>query len=177
MIQVPLNLWRGDGSRPAGARCDRVPSPGAGRHHEDHHDHGHHHRRPAQERKRARGRRQVPRLADGVEGGQKLGDRGEPVVTRLREAPTHEVRQSRRHVPVHVREVWRLQRQDGVQGLERALSLERPAAGEHLVEHGTEREDVRASIDDLAAHLLRCHVASGAGDERARDRGRSFSRG
>ena len=50
------------------------------------------------------------------------------------------------------------------------------AAGEHFVEHGAEREDVRASIDDLAAHLLRCHVSGGAGDERSRGLGWTFLR-
>ena len=68
-------------------------------------------------------------------------------------------------------------RQDGVHGPERAVALERPAAGEHFVEHGAEREDVRAPIDGLAAHLLRRHVPGGAGDERSRGLGGTFLRG
>ena len=46
---------------------------------------------------------------------------------------------------IHLRKIRRLQRQDRVQGRERAVPRERPVAGEHFVEHGTEREDVRTS--------------------------------
>ena len=48
-------------------------------------------------------------------------------------------------VRMHVREIRGSMCQDGIQGPERAVALERPTAGEHFVEHGAEREDVRAS--------------------------------
>ncbi len=42
------------------------------------------------------------------------------------------------------------------------IALKRPAAREHLVEHGSEAEDVGARVDRLPAHLLGRHVADGA---------------
>ena len=50
------------------------------------------------------------------------------------------------------------------------------AAGEHFVEHGAEREDIGASIDGLAADLLRSHVPGSAGDERSQRLAGTFLR-
>src|SRR6187200_411168 len=54
---------------------------------------------------------------------------------------------------------------DRTQYVGNIVSLEQPASGEHLVEHAAERPDVRPPIDDLAARLLRAHVAGGAQDD------------
>ena len=62
--------------------------------------------------------------------------------------------------------------QDRVHRLDRRIGVERAAAGEHLVEHDAEREDVGAVIDGLAAHLLGRHVAHRA-EHRARARQRT----
>ena len=48
--------------------------------------------------------------------------------------------------------------------LRRASGKERPPA-QHLVEHAAEREDVRASVDAVARHLLRRHVAERPEDD------------
>jgi hypothetical protein len=44
------------------------------------------------------------------------------------------------------------------------LALEQPPAGQHLVEHDTERPDIGAAIDRAAGGLLRRHVRRGAED-------------
>jgi len=43
-----------------------------------------------------------------------------------------------------------------------AVAVEREAAGEHLVEHGAERPEVRSAIGLVAANLLGRHVSDGA---------------
>ena len=65
---------------------------------------------------------------------------------------------ARRDVLRRRRELRRLLLQDRGHRLDRGVAPERPPAGEHLVEHGAEREDVRAVVDGLPAHLLRRHV-------------------
>ena len=53
-----------------------------------------------------------------------------------------------------------------------ARAVERRVPGQHLVEHNTQRVDVRAGVDRLAADLLRRHVTGAADDgARARDPG------
>ena len=176
LIREALNLWRGNRAGPASAGCARAPLPPAGSDRENHHQRRHHHRRAADEREQSRRRRQVPCLVDSVEGRHDIGGCREPVAGRFRQAPVQDVRQLRRDFRIHVRERRGLVRQHGVQGPERAVCLERTGAGEHFVEQGAEREDVRASIDGLAAHLLRRHVAGGAGDERPPGLGGTFLR-
>jgi hypothetical protein len=56
----------------------------------------------------------------------------------------------------------RLRAQDGRHHVGRRLAGERPAAGQHLVEHHAEREDVGPVIRGHAAHLLGRHVAERA---------------
>ena len=53
-------------------------------------------------------------------------------------------------------------RQDRVDGPERAVPPERTVAGEHFVEHSTEREDVAALVRGASANLLGRHVSGGA---------------
>ena len=79
----------------------------------------------------------------------------------------------RRHVGAGApAELGRILPQDRRHRLGRRVAPERAPAGEHLVEHGAEREQVRARVDRLAAHLLRRHVAdraehdAGVGDRR-----------
>ena len=62
-------------------------------------------------------------------------------------------------------ELRRILREDRGHRVGGGFPLERAFAAEHLVEHGAEREHVRAMIDRQAAHLLRRHVA-----ERPQDR-------
>ena len=52
-------------------------------------------------------------------------------------------------------------RRDDVDG---ARALERPVAGQHLVEHDAEREDVRPRVDLAAPRLLGGHVGDRAED-------------
>ena len=58
----------------------------------------------------------------------------------------------------------RLLAQDRRHRLDRRTVGEGASAGEHLVEHDAEREEVRAVIGRLAAHLLGGHVADRAED-------------
>ena len=52
--------------------------------------------------------------------------------------------------------------EDRGQGVGRGVAGEGPAARQHLVQHGPEREDVRAMVRGQAPHLLRGHVAERA---------------
>ena len=54
--------------------------------------------------------------------------------------------------------------QDGGQRRHPGLALKCPLAGQHLVEHGPEREDVAADISGFSLGLLRAHVGDGADD-------------
>ena len=49
-------------------------------------------------------------------------------------------------------------------GLDRRRFAEGTLAGEHFVEHTTEREDVAAGVGGFATHLLGRHVADSAED-------------
>ena len=56
----------------------------------------------------------------------------------------------------------RLLVEDRAECFDRGGPFERPPAGQHLVEHAAEGEDVGPRIDALAPHLFRRHVAHGA---------------
>jgi hypothetical protein len=82
---------------------------------------------------------------------------------RLHVAPSlQEASERGRHPGPELAERGGLLAEDRSHRLGRRLPRERAAAREHLVEHGPEREDVRASIGRLAAHLLGRHVSHGA---------------
>ena len=116
------------------APSERGPSPAAGSDREDH-QHGDHPSPPDGEDVRRRVRRLAPRLDHRVEGGDEIGDRRKSVIG--------DFARQRRTICDSVGEISgftferssRLQHQDRVQGRERAVPGERPAAGEHLVEH------------------------------------------
>ena len=57
---------------------------------------------------------------------------------------------------------WRLLAEDGVHRLDRGVPFERALSGEHLVQHGSEGEDVRTLVGALATDLFRGHVADRA---------------
>jgi len=59
--------------------------------------------------------------------------------------------------------------QDRVQGLERAVSVERGRPGEHLVRYDAEAEEIRPGIDFPSLDLLRRHVRHGADHESGMD--------
>ena len=59
-------------------------------------------------------------------------------------------------------QIRRIVAQDGAHRVGGGAALEGALAGEHLVEDGAEREDVRAVVGGQAAHLLRGHVADRA---------------
>ena len=71
-----------------------------------------------------------------------------------------------RDARIGLRRQRRLVAQDRAQQLGRARALEGAVAGEHLVEHGPQGEDVRPVVGHLAAGLLRGQVADRA-DHRA----------
>jgi hypothetical protein len=61
-------------------------------------------------------------------------------------------------------EIGRLVHENRVHRLDRRARVERDFAGEHLVQHDAEGEDVGAGIEDRAADLLGRHVMRGAHD-------------
>src|SRR5262249_49408965 len=62
----------------------------------------------------------------------------------------------------HFAQLWRLFLQDRVHHLDGRITAKGPPPGDHFVEDHAEREDVRAMIRILAAHLLRRHVTDRA---------------
>ena len=78
----------------------------------------------------------------------------------------------RRHLRVDGRQVRWIDGQDGVKRFKYVRLAERVLPAEHLVERHAERKEIGASIDLLALHLLRRHVAGCAEDD-AGDRARA----
>ena len=74
----------------------------------------------------------------------------------------HDAIQSRRNFDLLRVEFRRIALQHRVHDFDCGVAAEGLFAGEHLVEHGAEAEDVGAMVDRLAAHLLRRHVWRGA---------------
>ena len=64
----------------------------------------------------------------------------------------------RRPLLSRLAESGRLFVEDGDHRVRAGAALERPAAGDHLVQHTAEREDVAARVGGQAAGLLRGHV-------------------
>jgi hypothetical protein len=88
----------------------------------------------------------------------------EALLGPLLEAPAHDALEGGRDVAGGLEQARRVVPEDRVERLDRALAPEGPLAGEHLVEDGSEREDVGAGVHRLAAHLLGGHVAHRAHD-------------
>ena len=86
----------------------------------------------------------------------------ESILLVLLETPPHDGHGHRRQAGVERERIRGFRMHHGVHRLEWRLALKRALAGEHLVQHGAEREDVGAVIDRLASHLLGRHVAGRA---------------
>jgi len=67
-----------------------------------------------------------------------------------------------RQIRARERRVRRIVAKDGRHRLGGRVATERALAGQHLVEHGAECEEIRARVSGLPAHLLRRHVPDGA---------------
>jgi hypothetical protein len=93
-----------------------------------------------------------------LELGRGLAAQVAVLLEGLREDPP-ELGRQRRH---ELGDGRRLPVEDRVEDDGRGLALEGQDAGGHLVEHGPEREEVRARVRQLAARLLRRHVGDGA---------------
>ena len=59
----------------------------------------------------------------------------------------------------------RIVAQDGTHDLSGRRAAERRLSRDNLVEEGAKTEDVRASVERLAVHLLRRHVGDGSHDD------------
>ena len=101
-----------------------------------------------------RPREGVPQLADRLPAfGRILGEAGQ-----------HHLLERRRCRRLERRDRDGLPLEDPRHHARRTLGLEGVLAGQHLVEHETEREDVRALVGRLAVDLLRGHVPRRAQD-------------
>ena len=96
---------------------------------------------------------------DALQVAQQDSGVGEALVrTRGEQAGNHRVERGW-NMRVHLARQRRLRLNDVLPDLLRRIALEGRAAGQHLVEHGAEREQVRAMVDRVAARLLGGHVA------------------
>ena len=102
---------------------------------------------------------------DGLEVADQLLRVRVAVLGPLAQAAGHDPLERGRQVGPQRRHRPRLLEGDRVQRVEGGRAGEGQLAGDHLVEHDAEREDVAAVVDRLPAGLLRAHVAQGAEDE------------
>ena len=86
---------------------------------------------------------------------------------RLGHELAHDVFEPRGHVVLETRECGRFAIQDPVDDRRRIVAIEWAPAGERLVEHHAEREQIRARVDDATQRLLRRQIGDGA-DDRAK---------
>ncbi len=130
------------------------------------------------DRRRFRGSRRggVRRRGQGLEVEGEVGRRLVAVLGALRQAAPHQPRDLRRQAERRRGEIRRLLAQDGGEGVGRGLALEGALAGQQLVDHGAEGEDVGAGVGRQPARLLGRHVAGGA-EERAGERAGDGGRG
>jgi hypothetical protein len=99
------------------------------------------------------------------DGGDVCGERGRTGVSRPRvlgEGAVEDGRQARGE-PAEGGQVWRRRGlvDDLVENLRRPLAAEGTLPHQQLVEDHANREHVAASVEGLAAHLLRAHVVDG----------------
>jgi hypothetical protein len=96
----------------------------------------------------------------------------------LREASVHDGLHVTRDVGSHAANRRRLVAQDRRDGAQLCRADERPAAGQHLVEHGAERKDVGSRVDGAPFGLFGGHIGRGSHDQpgpRPQRRHRLFS--
>ena len=67
-----------------------------------------------------------------------------------------------RYLGIQLRRRRRIVPQNGAANLARTGAIERHLAGRHLVEHRSERKQIRARVDIFCPHLFRRHVCDGA---------------
>jgi hypothetical protein len=109
-----------------------------------------------------------PGLRQGCGRGRRTGDAQgkhhvggglKPILGSLLEAVHDECVEARRHVRDPLAQRRWIVPQDGRHRVRRARPVERRRAGEHLVQHAAEREDVGGGVRRLPPHLFRRHVA------------------
>ena len=108
----------------------------------------------------------LPRHDGRLDGGDGVVGGAEAIGGGLREAAIDQVRHAVRDGVVHVGQAGDAPGQDALDRADGAVGLERPAAGEHLVEHDAQREEVGAAVGALAPQLFRRHVAHRAHQRR-----------
>ncbi len=105
----------------------------------------------------------LDRMREVFEAGTQLAAEPGPRRPVLAQAAPHQLLDRRRHLALR-RHRGGLLGENGDHRLDRRGAGEGPAAGEHLVDHGAEGEEIRAVIHLLALDLLRRHVADRAHD-------------
>ena len=128
------------------------------------------HRAGAAGRSCNRGRRRA--LPDAVEFGEQVARRLPAIVGVLRQAPANHVVERGRQPRLHVGERRWLRRHDRRDEHRIARRLERLAPGQHLVEHGSEGEQIGPGVGVSALELLGRHVLDRAEDHAGRRQAR-----
>ncbi len=103
-------------------------------------------------------RAQLPELVVDVAGGLV------PVARLLLEASADDLRQLRREIRAELRQGGGPVAQDRGDHVDGGRAVERASAGQHLVHHDAEREDVGSRVDPRAPRLLGRHVGDRAED-------------
>jgi hypothetical protein len=126
------------------------------------------HLEAGESRETDRARDQAPgpsRHLHGQAVGRALDDRLRELARRLEAAVAVLLQRPLEHHAQRLREVRNVVEAFGEVGAHhrvdqrlRRVALERPAAGEHLEQHDTDREQVRARVEPLARRLLGAHV-------------------
>ena len=109
-------------------------------------------------------RRERGAAEEGREPLVELEHRRVPILRLLRHRMLDDELEALRDPRVDLARPHRLLREDQREGRRRIVALERALAGDHEVEAGAHRVDVRPRIDLLTARLLRGHVARRAHD-------------
>ena len=95
---------------------------------------------------------------------QRITDVAQPVRGVLLQTPAQQPRHRRRRIRRQSRPI-RLSCEDGRQRIGEGRGRERRAAGEHVVQHASERPDIGPAIDLPSARLFRAHVRCGSEDD------------
>ena len=153
----------------AGARRRRLQRPRDGRRNQRGSDHAQGEAPAGQTRAAGRRGRRLRRLVGFAAGlGQpaqlalQIAHRLPAVAGVLGETGPHQPVEPARQARPDLAQRGRLVLQDRSDDARLAVAVEGPPAGQHLVQHGPEGEDVRASVDRLPVELLGRHVLQGA---------------